>query len=46
LSQPISPKQAEEKAKRKPGGMQHPNPPDTNNPERNWRDAKGRGGSK
>jgi hypothetical protein len=34
---------------RKPGGRQHQNPPrktDTNNPERNPRDQKGRGGSK
>jgi hypothetical protein len=36
----MTPKEAEEKAKKKPGGQQHPNPPnktDTNNPERNPR---------
>lgn len=34
---------------KKPGGQQHPNPPrktSTDNPERNPRDQKGRGGSK
>jgi hypothetical protein len=49
MTKPMNPKEAEEKAKKKPGGQQHPNPPnktDTNNPERNPRDQKGRGGSK
>jgi hypothetical protein len=49
MAKPMNPKEAEEKAKKKPGGLQHPNPPkktDTNNPERNPRDQKGRGGSK
>ena len=49
MSKPMDPRQAEDKAKKKPGGQQHPNPPkktDTNNPERNPRDQKGRGGSK
>lgn len=49
MSKPMRAKEAEEKAKKKPGGQQHPNPPkktDTNNPERNPRDQKGRGGSK
>jgi hypothetical protein len=39
----------EERTKKKPGGQQHQNPPDktgTDNPERNPRDQKGRGGSK
>jgi hypothetical protein len=48
MPKPAKPQEAEEKAKKKPGG-QHPNPPkktDTNNPERNSRDQKGRGGSK
>lgn len=49
MAKPISPKEAERKAKKKPGGLQHPNPPkktSTDNPERNPRDQKGRGGSK
>jgi hypothetical protein len=49
MSKPMDPRQAEAKAKKKPGGQQHANPPkktDTNNPERNPRDQKGRGGSK
>ena len=49
MSKPMSPKEAEEKAKKKPGNQQHPNPPDkasTDNPERNPRDQKVRGGSK
>jgi hypothetical protein len=49
LSRSSNPRETEEKAKKKPGGQQHPNPPkktDTNNPERNARDQKGRGGSK
>jgi hypothetical protein len=49
VNKPPGPKVAEEKAKKKPGGLQHPNPPkktDTNNPERSPRDQKGRGGSK
>lgn len=48
-TKPMDPKLAEEKAKKKPGGQQHPNPPaktDNNIPERNSRDQKGRGGSK
>ena len=49
MSKPMHPRQAEEKAKKKPGGAQHANPPgktSTDNPERNPRDQKGRGGSK
>jgi len=49
MSKPVSDKQMEQKSKKKPGGLQHPNQPkktDTNNPERNPRDQKGRGGSK
>ena len=49
MSKPMDPRQAEEKAKKKPGGSQHANPPaktSTDNPERNPRDQKGRGGSK
>jgi hypothetical protein len=49
MSKPMDPRQAEEKAKKKPGGTQHANPPgktSTDNPERNPRDQKGRGGSK
>jgi len=49
MSKPMDPREAEQKAKKKPGGQQHPNPPrktDTDNPERNPRDQKGRGGSK
>lgn len=49
MSKPMPPKEALAKAKKKPGGTQHPNPPrktDTNNPECNPRDQKGRGGSK
>jgi hypothetical protein len=49
MNKPMDPKVAEEKAKKKPGNLQHQNPSrktDTNNPERNPRDQKGRGGSK
>jgi hypothetical protein len=49
MSKPMSSKQSAEKAKRKPGGEHHANPPSksrTDNPERNPRDQKGRGGSK
>jgi hypothetical protein len=49
MAKPVNPKEAAEKAKKKPGAQQHQNPPrktDTNNPERNPRDQKGRGGSK
>jgi hypothetical protein len=49
MSKAKNPRELEEKAKKKPGGQQHPNPPsktDTDNPERNPRDQKGRGGSK
>jgi hypothetical protein len=49
MAKPMDPREAEEKAKKKPGSQQHQNPPrktDTNNPERNPRDQKGRGGSK
>ena len=49
MSKPKDPKEMEQKAKKKPGEQQHPNPPsktDTGNPERNPRDQKGRGGSK
>ena len=38
MAKPMNTREAEEKAKKKPGGQQHPNPPkktDTNNPERN-----------
>ncbi len=49
MSKPIDPRQSEEKAKKKPGNLQDANPPkktSTDNPERNPRDQKGRGGSK
>jgi len=49
MAKPMNPREAEEKAKKEPGGQQHQNLPrktDTNNPERNPRDQKGRGGSK
>ena len=48
MAKPMNPREAEEKAKKKPGGQQYQNPPktDNNNPERNPRDQKGRGGSK
>ena len=49
MAKPMNPRQAQEKAKKKPGSRQHPNPlkkTDNNNPERNPRDQKGRGGSK
>ena len=49
MTKPMKQQEMEEKAKKKPGGQQHPNPPkktDTGNPERNPRDQKGRGGSK
>lgn len=48
MSRPMDPKKVEDKAKKKPGGQQHPNPPsktDSNNQEHNPRDQKGRGGS-
>ena len=49
MNKAINPKQAEEMAKKKPGHQQDANPPkktSTDNPERNPRDQKGRGGSK
>jgi hypothetical protein len=49
MNKPDDPREEAEKAKKKPGGQQHANPPkktDNNNPERNPRDQKGRGGSK
>jgi len=49
MTKPHDPREAEEKAKKKPGGQQHQNPHrkrSTDNPERNPRDLKGRGGSK
>ena len=49
MAKPHDPRDEEEKAKKKPGGQQHQNPPrktSTDNPERNPRDQKGRGGSK
>jgi hypothetical protein len=49
MAKPENPREAAEKAKKKPGGQQHQNPPrktSTDNPERNPRDQKGRGGSK
>ena len=49
VAKPQNPREVEEKAKKKPGGQQHQNPPrktSTDNPERNPRDQKGRGGSK
>jgi hypothetical protein len=49
MTKPMKQQEMEEKAKKKPGGQQHPNPPrktSTDNPERNPRDQKGRGGSK
>ena len=49
MSKPMKQQEMEEKAKKKSGGQQHPNPPkktSTDNPERNPRDQKGRGGSK
>jgi hypothetical protein len=49
MTKPMKQQEMEEKAKEKPGGQQHPNPPSkisTDNPERNPRDQKGRGGSK
>jgi hypothetical protein len=49
MAKPMNPREAEEKARKKPGAQQHPNPPKKtgrNNPERNPRDQKGRGGSK
>jgi hypothetical protein len=49
MNKPIDPRQSEEIAKKKPGNLQHPNVPkktSTDNPERNPRDQKGRGGSK
>jgi hypothetical protein len=45
----FDPKKDEQKIKNKPGKQEHQNPPSktsTNNPERNPRDQKGRGGSK
>lgn len=49
MSKPMKSKEHEEKAKQKPGGEQHANPlrkTDNDNPERNPRDQKSRGGSK
>ncbi len=49
MPKPTDPRHVEEQVKKKPGGQQHPNPPRktrTDNPERNPRDQKGRGGSK
>lgn len=49
MAKPLDPREHEQKSKKKPGGQQHQNPPrktDTDNPERNPRDQKGRGGSK
>ena len=49
MTKPMKQQEMEEKSKKKPGGQQHPNPPkktSTDNPERNPRDQKGRGGSK
>jgi hypothetical protein len=49
MSKPIDPRKEEEKTKMKPDGQRHQNLPkktDNNNPERNPRDQKGRGGSK
>ena len=49
VSKPKDPREEAERAKKKPGGQQHQNPPSktsTDNPERNPRDQKGRGGSK
>jgi hypothetical protein len=49
MSKPVDPRQSEEMAKKKPGNLQDANPPkktSTDNPERNPRDQKGRGGSK
>jgi hypothetical protein len=49
MSKPVNPGEAEKKVKKKPGGQQHPNPPkktSSDNPERNPRDQKSRGGSK
>jgi hypothetical protein len=49
MAKPMNPREAQQKARKKPGGRQHPNPPRktaNDNPERNPRDQKGRGGSK
>lgn len=49
MAKPHDPREEAEKAKKKPGGQQHQNPPkktSTDNPERNPRDQKGRGGTK
>jgi hypothetical protein len=49
MAKPQDPREEAEKAKKKPGGQQHQNPPSktsTDNPERNPRDQKGRGGTK
>ena len=49
MAKPKNPREDEEKVKKKPGGQQHQKPPrktSTDNPERNPRDQKGRGGSK
>lgn len=49
MSKPLHPRDAEQSTKKKPDGQQHPNPPkktSTDNPARNPRDQKGRGGSK
>lgn len=49
MAKPNDPREEAEKATKKSGGQQHQNPPskaNTDNPERNPRDQKGRGGSK
>lgn len=49
MAKPQHPREEEEKAKKKPGAQQHQYPPrktSTDNPERNPRDQKGRGGNK
>ena len=45
MAKPMNPREAEEKAKKKPGGQQHPIRRRRPNTERNPRDQKGRGGS-
>ncbi|MET0530263.1 MAG: hypothetical protein ABW003_18325, partial [Microvirga sp.] len=49
MAKPKDPREAAEESKKEPGGQQHQNPPrktSTDNPERNPREQKGRGGSK
>jgi hypothetical protein len=49
MNKPIDSRHSEEMARKKPGNQQHANSPkktSTDNPERNPRDQKGRGGSK